>query len=224
MGLKHMQPAKDLPAVPRAELKLGDDLAAKFGRANCPVIRSSNCVARAFEEIAAYDRELMIVGALDAHSRLLNWTLVSIGTSDHVLIRVGEVFHGVIHAMGSGVFLVHNHPSGSCAPSKEDIKLTYDVAEAGVMLGYPLVDHVIVARSGFRSVMSPAVLLQGRSRSRRKRMKKAPTMAAEGKSALLRWRCSDCRRMNGYNREASPNGLCSLSRCGHCNKLAWIAS
>jgi DNA repair protein RadC len=55
----------------------------------------------------------------------------------------------------SGFVLVHNHPSGDPVPSKEDVAFTRRVAEAAVVVGIPLLDHVVVARGGFASVPFP---------------------------------------------------------------------
>ncbi|HEY5374095.1 MAG TPA: JAB domain-containing protein [Polyangiaceae bacterium] len=45
--------------------------------------------------------------------------------------------------------LVNNHPSGDPRPSPEDIAMTRAVRAAGELVGIPLVDHVVVSRTGF---------------------------------------------------------------------------
>lgn len=134
---------------------LGQDLKKRFGPENCPVLNTPEKIAAAFSNIATLEREVMLAGALDCKCRLLYCSLLAVGTSDRLLVRVGEAFHGVIRSVGSSIFLVHNHPSGSLNPSEQDLQLTQDVAEAGMILGYPLVDHVIVSANGYRSLMSP---------------------------------------------------------------------
>ncbi len=42
--------------------------------------------------------------------------------------------------------MAHNHPSGDPTPSKSDIDMTRQVAEAAQKLGIALHDHVIVGR------------------------------------------------------------------------------
>lgn len=44
--------------------------------------------------------------------------------------------------------LAHNHPSGEANPSPEDIETTRRLAQAGRILGVPLLDHVIVTERG----------------------------------------------------------------------------
>jgi DNA repair protein RadC len=47
---------------------------------------------------------------------------------------------------------VHNHPSGDPEPSPEDFQMTRAVGAACDILGIPLLDHVVVARRGARSL------------------------------------------------------------------------
>ena len=42
------------------------------------------------------------------------------------------------------MIIAHNHPSGSTNPSEHDKALTRAIAEAGEVLGIPLLDHVII--------------------------------------------------------------------------------
>jgi DNA repair protein RadC len=53
----------------------------------------------------------------------------------------------------SAFVLVHNHPSGDPTPSREDISFTAAVADAARVVATPLVDHVIVTRSEFASML-----------------------------------------------------------------------
>jgi DNA repair protein RadC len=100
------------------------------------------------------DREIMIAGTLDCKSRLLCWSLLAVGSSEWLIVRVGDAFADAIRMSASGIFLVHNHPSGSLEPSREDIDLTRNVERAGKLLGYTLFDHVIVAKEGHRGLIT----------------------------------------------------------------------
>ncbi len=54
--------------------------------------------------------------------------------------------------------LVHNHPSGDPQPSRSDIALTRDIAEAGKKLGISVHDHVIIGKNGHRSMRAMGLL------------------------------------------------------------------
>ena len=70
-----------------------------------------------------------------------------------VSVRIGDAFQDAVKTGAMGIFLVHNHPSGSLEPSNEDRNLTNQAKEAGWLLGYPLLDHVIISKSGHCSLM-----------------------------------------------------------------------
>ena len=64
-----------------------------------------------------------------------------------------DVLRAALYEAATAMVLVHNHPSDDPLPSAEDLAMTRRIAEAGAMVGVPLVDHVIVAPSGKYSSM-----------------------------------------------------------------------
>ena len=54
--------------------------------------------------------------------------------------------------------MVHNHPSGDPKPSKADIEMTKEVADAGQKLGITLHDHLIMTRGGHASFKEMGLL------------------------------------------------------------------
>lgn len=103
---------------------------------------------------------------LDARARVLGHACVGQGTLSACLVHPREVFAPALRLRAAQIVLVHNHPSGDPAPSPEDLELTERLAEAGNILGIPVVDHVVVARRGYRSTGVPEATLAGRDRAR----------------------------------------------------------
>lgn len=56
-----------------------------------------------------------------------------------------DILIPAVASLASGIVLGHNHPSGDCTPSREDIELTSNVVQAGSVLGIPLLDHIVVS-------------------------------------------------------------------------------
>ena len=48
--------------------------------------------------------------------------------------------------------VVHSHPSGDPEPSRDDIRLTKDLAEVGRLLAIELLDHVVIGSDGWVSL------------------------------------------------------------------------
>jgi DNA repair protein RadC len=89
---------------------------------------------------------------LDTKHRVLRTTLISVGTLDASIVHPREVFREATIAGAFGIILFHNHPSGDPNPSKDDIVLTRRLIEAGELMGITVIDHLILAERGFRSL------------------------------------------------------------------------
>ena len=44
----------------------------------------------------------------------------------------------------ASVILVHNHPSGDPSPSEKDTQIVNKIAQAGEIMGIPVIDFIIV--------------------------------------------------------------------------------
>ena len=73
------------------------------------------------KELAYYDREVMCVLIMKTNGQVINMNIVSVGSIRSALVSPREVFKSAILANAANVILVHNHPSGSVEPSREDI-------------------------------------------------------------------------------------------------------
>lgn len=96
-------------------------------------------------------QEYILCLSLDSGNRLIARRTVTIGTLTSSLVHPREVFAGPLKDRAASVIVVHNHPSGDPQPSRKDIEMTQQLAAAGILLGIPLRDHVIVAKNGHYS-------------------------------------------------------------------------
>lgn len=109
-------------------------------------------------DVASWDRERFLTLALDSRKRLLGVEEVSVGTLTASVVHPREVFKGLILANAESFICVHNHPSGDPEPSPEDFAVTRQLREAGVLLGIPLLDHVVLGHESFSSLCASAAL------------------------------------------------------------------
>jgi DNA repair protein RadC len=99
-------------------------------------------------------QEYILCLSLDSGNRLIARRVVTIGTLTSSLVHPREVFAGPLKDRAASVIVAHNHPSGDPHPSRKDIEATQQLVAAGILLGIPLRDHIIVAKEGqfsFRS-------------------------------------------------------------------------
>ncbi|RMH19699.1 MAG: hypothetical protein D6701_04630, partial [Gemmatimonadetes bacterium] len=102
--------------------------------------------------LAHLDQEEFHALLLDTQHRVLREVRVTRGILDASLIHPREVFREAIVEGAAALILVHNHPSGDPQPSAEDRAVTRQLRSAGETLGIPVLDHVVVAAGGWRTV------------------------------------------------------------------------
>ena len=103
-------------------------------------------------------KEVFRVALLDAQNGLLKDVVVSEGTLSASLVHPREVFKPAIVESAASLILLHNHPSGDPTPSKEDVRLTRQLAECAKLLDLRIHDHLIVGKGQFVSLAQRGIL------------------------------------------------------------------
>lgn len=104
------------------------------------------------EEMRHEEVEKILLLLLDNKLRLMEEILLSKGTVNASLLSPREVFRYALRSGACKVVLLHNHPSGSCTPSRQDIEITHKIAQAGELMDIPLVDHLIIGDGCYTSL------------------------------------------------------------------------
>jgi DNA repair protein RadC len=95
---------------------------------------------------------------LNARNMLIRDEVMAEGSIDQAVIHVREVIARALALGSASIILVHNHPSGDPQPSRADISLTREIAEAGRRLGIGVHDHVIIGMDGHSSMRAMGLL------------------------------------------------------------------
>lgn len=98
-------------------------------------------------------KEIFITALLNGRHELMREITVSEGCLTSSIVHPREVFRSAVREAAAAVLFVHNHPSGDPTPSVEDRRLTERLIEAGRILGIRVLDHVVVARRGYVSLL-----------------------------------------------------------------------
>lgn len=109
-------------------------------------------------EMRLLDREHFRAVLMNTKNRVLRIETVSIGTLNSSVVHPRELFKSAIRHSAAAVILVHNHPSGSADPSREDIQITNRLIEAGKLLGIEILDHIIIGDGTFISLKDKSLL------------------------------------------------------------------
>ena len=103
------------------------------------------------DEVRCMPRECMIVCSVDTKCKPTIIERVSVGTANSALVDMKSIFMSAILSNADGIFIFHNHPSGSAEPSIQDNLMTNKIREAGKLLDIQLLDHIIVGDSEYYS-------------------------------------------------------------------------
>ena len=108
--------------------------------------------------LAPLEHEELWVLALDGRQGLRAARRVALGGVHGLHVSMRDVLRIVLREAASSFVAVHNHPSGDPRPSAQDLDFTLRLARAAQTVGTPLLDHVVVARDGYASMLSEGAL------------------------------------------------------------------
>jgi DNA repair protein RadC len=103
-------------------------------------------------EIEDYSKEHFFVISFDVRNRILGIDKTSKGTLSASLVHPRETFESAIRRHAAQIIVAHNHPSGDCEPSEDDVRITKRLYEAGKIMGIELLDHIVVTKDNYTSL------------------------------------------------------------------------
>ena len=130
---------------------LGEAAAIATRRIGEPSHVNSPWVALSFAyAISGYDVEVFAVIFLDANRvPLHNFPIVmNVGAISFTDVQPREVARAALAWNASAVVVAHNHPSGTCVPSENDVLLTLVLRDTLRVVGVELLDHAVVGAGG----------------------------------------------------------------------------
>ncbi|MFI3277349.1 MAG: DNA repair protein RadC [Rikenellaceae bacterium] len=95
---------------------------------------------------------------LTAANHIVESQRVSQGGITATIVDHRLVIKRALELLATQIIMIHNHPSGSVQPSKEDIELTQKIKSAAALFDINLLDHIIISRSQNFSFLSSKLL------------------------------------------------------------------
>ena len=110
-------------------------------------ITSDSDVARIMEpQLGTLKHEECWALYLASSGRVLDRMRISQGGVQTTVVDCRLIIKRAIELLATQIVLVHNHPSGTTDPSRQDMELTERVTEAARLFDIRLLDHVIIAQ------------------------------------------------------------------------------
>ena len=148
-GVTGMGPAKI--ASLRAAFEIGARLSRTPLAPGEKLHSPEQVVAHFGARMRRYRQEVFVVLLLDSRHRLIGEVEVSRGSLNQSLVHPREVFGPALREAAAALLVVHNHPSGDPAPSREDHEVTQRLVRAGEILGIRVIDHLVIGGTDFTS-------------------------------------------------------------------------
>lgn len=117
-------------------------------------LNNVNTLVELFREtipIISYAQETVYIIPVNKKLRPLAILQTALGTADMALCSPREILISCLLTGATGFFVVHNHPTGICHPSGEDIRLAERLKKAGELVDINMIDFMIVGREGYYS-------------------------------------------------------------------------
>ncbi len=111
-----------------------------------------------FKFLMAETKEHFVTLHLDGKNRVVCMDLVSIGSLNQSIVHPREVMKTACLSNAASLILIHQHPSGDPAPSREDLEITRRLKEAGDIMGIKVLDHIIVGDGEYTSFVERGLM------------------------------------------------------------------
>lgn len=121
------------------------------GNCICSITSSAEAGKYLVPRLMFEKEEKLLLLCLDAKKSVISCVTLGSGVINAVDVNVRKVVENAVRNRASSVILAHNHPSGVALPSREDERITREIASALKLVGIPLDDHIIVAGDDFVS-------------------------------------------------------------------------
>ena len=135
-----------------ASIELGKRINNKIGNINQIKVLSSSSIYDYYKEkLIDKKQEYFYCVYLDTKNHIIKDKLLFIGTINESLVHPREIFKEAYLLSASSIICVHNHPSGNIEPSQNDIIMTKQLKDIGLLLGVKVLDHIIIGNNNYYS-------------------------------------------------------------------------
>lgn len=155
MTLQELQSLSGIGRVKAIELQAMIELGHRIHKHETlemeSILSSQKLAKKMQQELGHKKQEHLVALYLNTQNQIIHQQTIFIGSATRSIAEPREILHYAIKHMATSLILVHNHPSGAVAPSRNDNHVTKLVKEACDLMGIVLLDHLIVSHSNYFS-------------------------------------------------------------------------
>ena len=161
--ISHWKGFKGLGAAKITQIKAAIEIGRRFGeeevKENKTKIKSSKDVVDILmPRMRDLKKEVFKIVLLNSQNRIIDIFDTGEGSVNKANPVIREIFQKALQNYATSLMCVHNHPSGTVAPSKEDQEFTRELLKAGKIMQIDVLDHVIIGDNKYYSFADEGVL------------------------------------------------------------------
>ncbi len=158
LSLDHLSSVPGVGLAKGAQILSAFELARRHLLKETVKIECAEDVLPLLSDIIGKTQEHFVCITLNGANEVIEKRIVTIGLLDRSLVHPRDVFADVIVDRAAAVIFAHNHPSGDMQPSDADLMTQEQLVQAAKILGFRVLDHVIVSRKGYFSFQEAGLI------------------------------------------------------------------
>jgi DNA repair protein RadC len=146
----------NIPTVKACQIVASFELGRRFYQkkpGGSVTIRTAKQAFEHLKDMGGLNKEQFRGLYLNTHYQLIHDEVISIGTLDSSIVQPREVFRPALEYSAAAIIIAHNHPSGVLKATRADVEITNKLIEAGNILGIEVLDHLIIGKNKFASII-----------------------------------------------------------------------
>ncbi|MDD5129793.1 MAG: DNA repair protein RadC [Candidatus Omnitrophica bacterium] len=161
--LCHWNKIKGLGNAKISQIKAAIEIARRFSEEKLKEKRvkiksSEDIIAILMPRMQDLTKEIFKVLFLDSQNRIIAIAEIEEGSVDQAKPIIREVYQKALQKQASFIICVHNHPSGSPRPSRQDRQFTRALVTAGESLSIKCLDHIIIGNGRYFSFSDQGII------------------------------------------------------------------
>lgn len=115
---------------------------------------NAEAIVKLMKDVFGIERraeEYVYLICMNTKCRPIGFFETSHGTCNMALVSPREILIRALLCSAANIVLVHNHPSGDPAPSREDDQMTRRIQTAADIIGIDFLDHIIIGKESYYS-------------------------------------------------------------------------
>jgi len=161
--MREWKEIKGLGPAKLAQIMAALEIGRRFREDEALIVKQKIASARDIIEIILpqmrdLKTEVSKVVYLNSDNRIIDISDAALGTVNHAMPIIREIFHSALQKYAAAIICIHNHPSGNTTPSPEDKTFTMELTAAGKLMGIKVLDHIIIGGDTFYSFADDEML------------------------------------------------------------------